>query len=146
MAKEIKIQAGILAAAAVLYIAAVILSGQVMLGNEARFFLFLAVYLVAAFESLRAIRTGLMNRKLEKEHLLMVIAHRGSPGGGALRGGGGGDAALPDRLYPGGGIRGQDEADHREVYRYTPCVCHKERGGPARCRWSRPSSKWGTSS
>ena len=78
MAKEIKIQAGILAAAAALYIAAVILSGQVMLGNEARFFLFLAVYLVAAFESLRAIRTGLMNRKLEKEHLLMVIATVGA--------------------------------------------------------------------
>ena len=62
MAKEIKIQAGILAAAAALYIAAVILSGQVMLGNEVRFFLFLAVYLVAAFESLQTIRTGLMDR------------------------------------------------------------------------------------
>ena len=34
--------------------------------------------LVAAFESLRAIRTGLMNRKLEKEHLLMVIATVGA--------------------------------------------------------------------
>ena len=78
MAKEIKIQAGILAAAAALYIAAVILSGQVMLGNEVRFFLFLAVYLVAAFESLQTIRTGLMDRKLEKEHLLMVIATVGA--------------------------------------------------------------------
>ena len=47
MAKEIKMQAGILTAGAVLFIAAVIVSGRAMLENEVRFFLFLAVYLLS---------------------------------------------------------------------------------------------------
>ena len=51
MAKEIKIQAGTLAAGAALFIAAVIWSGRAMLENEVRFALFLAVYLVVAFHS-----------------------------------------------------------------------------------------------
>ena len=55
MAKEIKIQAGTLAAGAALFIAAVIWSGRAMLENEVRFALFLAVYLVVAFHSFYSI-------------------------------------------------------------------------------------------
>lgn len=78
MAKEIKIQAGILAAGAVFYIAAVVFAGHTMLENDVRFFLFLAVYLVVAFGSFCAISSGIAQKKLEKEHLLMVIATVGA--------------------------------------------------------------------
>ncbi len=78
MAKEIKIQAGMLAAGAALFIAAVILSGRAMLENEVRFALFLAVYLVVSFHSLYSISSSLVRKKLEKEHLLMVIATVGA--------------------------------------------------------------------
>ena len=78
MAKEIKMQAGILTAGAVLFIAAVIVSGRAMLENEVRFFLFLAVYLVVSFHSFYSISSSLVQKKLEKEHLLMVIATVGA--------------------------------------------------------------------
>ena len=78
MAKEIKIQAGTLAAGAALFIAAVIWSGRAMLENEVRFALFLAVYLVVAFHSFYSISSSLARKKLEKEHLLMVIATVGA--------------------------------------------------------------------
>ena len=65
MAKKIKIQAGILAAGAALFIAAVIWSGQAMLENEVRFALFLAVYLVVAFHSFYSISSSLVRKKLE---------------------------------------------------------------------------------
>ena len=78
MAKEIKMQAGILTAGAVLFIAAVIVSGRAMLENEVRFFLFLAVYLVVSFHSFYLISSSLVQKKLEKEHLLMVIATVGA--------------------------------------------------------------------
>ena len=83
MAKEIKMQAGILTAGAVLFIAAVIVSGRAMLENEVRFFLFLAVYLVVSFHSFYSISSSLVQKKLEKEHLLMVTGGQGGPGAGA---------------------------------------------------------------
>lgn len=78
MAKKVRMQGCILAGGAALYIAVSVLSSRIMLENEVRFFLFLAVYLVIAFESFRMISTGLMEKRLEKEHLLMVASTVGA--------------------------------------------------------------------
>lgn len=78
MAKKVRMQGCILAGGTVLYIAASVLSSRIMLENDVRFFLFLAVYMVIAFESFRSISTGLAEKRVEKEQLLMVAATVGA--------------------------------------------------------------------
>lgn len=78
MAKEMKIRTGILAAGVILYIAVSLVSGRMMLENNVRFCLFLASYLVAAFESFRRISDGIAGKKIEKEQLLVLVATIGA--------------------------------------------------------------------
>ena len=78
MAKELKVRWLILAAGIVLYIGAVTLVRMTAVDNEVKFLIFLAIYLVAAFESFRGFQENVIQKKILDEHFLMIVATVGA--------------------------------------------------------------------
>lgn len=78
MAKELKIRWIILAAGIALYAGAVALVRLTAFDNEVKFWIFLAIYLVAGFESFRGFQENVMQKKILDEHFLMIAATVGA--------------------------------------------------------------------
>lgn len=78
MAKELKVRGIILAGGILLYAAAGLLAYNMMMDDQMKFLMFLAVYLVAGFESFRTVSAKIAEKKLPGEHLLIVAATVGA--------------------------------------------------------------------
>ena len=78
MKKEVKRRAIECAAAAVLYIVAIVGSSYAELEREMRLLIFLLPYLIMAFATVRLLWNNLKKRKLFDENLLILLATAGA--------------------------------------------------------------------
>ena len=76
MKKEVKRRAIECAAAAVLYIVAIVGSSYAELEREMRLLIFLLPYLIMAFATVRLLWNNLKKRKLFDENLLILLAQQ----------------------------------------------------------------------
>lgn len=109
MKKEVKRRAIECAAAAVLYIVAIVGSSYAELEREMRLLIFLLPYLIMVFATVRLLWNNLKKRKLFDENLLILLGHSRCICSSSLFGGSGSDAVFPDWKAAGTYFHEQDE-------------------------------------